>query len=98
MFLFDHLENSLDIKALNPDPQNLPRLDPKDAFLLGDPSSSTGTYTNGAHTGPTASSSNAIANVPWLRKTEYLSRESNQRAPASQESCVPSFQVVVYAF
>lgn len=29
--------------------------------------------------------------MPWLRKTEYLSREGVQRTPSSQESCVAHF-------
>lgn len=91
--------NSLAVIALNPDPNNLPRLDPKDAFLLGDPSSSTGAYTNGSNAGPATTSSNNLGNVTWLRKTEYLSRESNQRNPISQEPCVTySIPLTAHAF
>jgi len=68
---------------LNPDPLNLPQLDPRDAFLLADPSSSTGAYpVNGGSHG---SSAPPLANVPWLRKTEYISRESSQRGGGMQE-------------
>ncbi|TFK26199.1 RNA polymerase II-associated protein [Coprinopsis marcescibilis] len=68
--------------TLNPDPNNLPRVDPKDAFLLGDPSSSSSAYANGSHAGPPQSSSNSVGNVTWLRRTEYLSRESGHRLGA----------------
>jgi RNA polymerase II-associated factor 1 len=75
------------IEALNPDPENLPKLDPKDAFLLGDPSSSSAPYINGASS---SSPSTPLAHVPWLRKTEYISREGVQRSQAVQETCVLS--------
>ncbi|KAG6908957.1 hypothetical protein DXG01_002563 [Tephrocybe rancida] len=71
---FDCLwEEGGDDSELNPDPQNLPPLDPKDAFLLGD-STPSGSYTNGSI------SATPLANVPWLRKTEYISRESSQKS------------------
>lgn len=63
--------------GLNPDPHNLPKLDPKDAFLLADPSSSTGVFANGSST---PASGTQLAPVAWLRKTEYISRESSQRS------------------
>ncbi|KAG6869204.1 hypothetical protein C0993_009067 [Termitomyces sp. T159_Od127] len=63
---------------LNPDPQNLPPLDPKDAFLLGDLTQS-GSYANGS------SGSTPLTNVPWLRKTEYISRESSQRSGGQEQ-------------
>lgn len=69
----DHVKlMGLRVVGLNPDPTNLPPLDPKDAFLLGD--SSTGSYANGSST------STPLAHVPWLRKTEYISREGSQRS------------------
>ncbi|KAG6853882.1 hypothetical protein C0991_000347 [Blastosporella zonata] len=61
---------------LNPDPTNLPFLDPKDAFLVGDFSAPSGPYTNGS----SSSAATPLAHVPWLRKTEYISRESSQRS------------------
>ncbi|KAG1811506.1 RNA polymerase II-associated [Suillus subaureus] len=69
--------------TLNPDPDNLPSLDPKDRFLLSDPSASAAPYPNG----PTISGtlSPLPPHVPWLRKTEYLSREGVQRT-SSHES------------
>jgi RNA polymerase II-associated factor 1 len=74
--------------ALNPDPHDLPLLDPKDKFLLGDPSSTPGgPYTNGAST-PGASAPLPV-HVPWLRKTEYISREGVQRGSGTQEPYVP---------
>ncbi|KAF8637578.1 hypothetical protein AX17_002647 [Amanita inopinata Kibby_2008] len=69
-----------DDSALNPDLENLPKLDPKDAYLLGDPSSSTAPYVNG-QSGPSVSGpSTPLTHVPWLRKTEYISREGVQRS------------------
>lgn len=77
--------------ALNPDAENLPLLDPKDRFLLGDPSANAAPYTNG---GAPASGSGAStplpAHVPWLRKTEYISREGVQRSSSTQDMYVSS--------
>jgi RNA polymerase II-associated factor 1 len=76
-------------RELNPNAEILPTLDQKDLLLLSDPSVS---YTNG---GPSGSSSGpsapAAVHVPWLRKTEYLSREGIQRSSA-QEPCVFLYQ------
>ncbi|EIW79101.1 hypothetical protein CONPUDRAFT_59133, partial [Coniophora puteana RWD-64-598 SS2] len=75
-----------DDSLLNPDTNNLPLLDPADQALLGDPVSMPTPYTNGS---PSAVVSGVTtptpANVTWLRKTEYLSRESSQRGSTSQE-------------
>jgi RNA polymerase II-associated factor 1 len=73
------------LQALNPDPDCLPRLDPMDAFLLADPSMTPASYTNGGHlnTG-TSSVTPSPAYVPWLRKTEYISREGVQRSTAQE--------------
>lgn len=68
--------------ALNPDPSNLPKLDPKDALLLSDILSSTGIATNNL-----SGSSASMTHVPWLRKTEYISREGVLRT-SSQETYV----------
>ena len=66
--------------GLNPDPKNLPELDPKDDFLLADPSSSTGAYPiNGSQLGSINGHPTPLAHVPWLRKTEYISREGVQK-------------------
>lgn len=73
--------------ALNPDPLNLPKLDPKDAFLLSDTSSSAGITTNA---GNLNGSSPSMTHVPWLRKTEYISREGVLRT-SSQEMYVCFF-------
>lgn len=70
--------------ALNPDPSKLPKLDPKDAFLLSDISSSAGIATNA---GNLSGSSASMTHVPWLRKTEYISREGVLRT-SSQETYV----------
>jgi RNA polymerase II-associated factor 1 len=72
--------------TLNPDPENLPSLDPKDRFLLGDPSTNSTPFTNGAAPVSGSGTSTALpVHVPWLRKTEYISREGVQRASSFQE-------------
>ncbi|KAG2110388.1 RNA polymerase II-associated [Suillus discolor] len=69
--------------TLNPDPDNLPSLDPKDRLLLGDPSTYATPYTIPTTSG---TSTPLPPHVPWLRKTEYLSREGVQRTSSSHES------------
>ncbi|KDR80632.1 hypothetical protein GALMADRAFT_240977 [Galerina marginata CBS 339.88] len=74
-------EENGDDSSLNPDPQNLPKLDPRDAFLLADPSSTTNAYSiNGSTSNSSIAHGTPLANVPWLRKTEYISREATQRS------------------
>ncbi|KAJ3772663.1 RNA polymerase II-associated protein [Lentinula raphanica] len=65
-------EENADDSALNPDPNNLPKLDPKDEFLAYE-SGSSSTYMNGNHIGSSTSSTPALGQVAWLRKTEYTS-------------------------
>ena len=73
--------------ALNPDPKNLPKLDPKDQFLLGD---STGSSLFVSTTAAGSSTPHAVPTVTWLRKTEYItSREGNTRSSSSQDQYVP---------
>ncbi|KAK2463597.1 hypothetical protein APHAL10511_004348 [Amanita phalloides] len=79
-------EEGADDSALNPDPENLPKLDPKDAFLLGDPSSSATPYVNGQLGASTSITSMSLTHVPWLRKTEYISREGVQRSTTVHET------------
>ncbi|KAF7770363.1 hypothetical protein Agabi119p4_6337 [Agaricus bisporus var. burnettii] len=76
-------EEGADDSALNPDPSNLPKLDPKDAFLLSDPSTSTGITAN---VGSGSGASAPLAHVPWLRKTEYISREGISRTSSQDLS------------
>ena len=72
--------------VLNPDPDGVPSLDPKDRFLLGDPSANSTPYSNGiAPVAGSGASTPLPAHVPWLRKTEYLSREGVQRNSSIQE-------------
>ncbi|THH18046.1 hypothetical protein EW146_g2862 [Bondarzewia mesenterica] len=74
-------EEGADDSALNPDKNNLPPLDPKDQFLLLDPSSSV-SFTNGEFSrGGSGTSTPLPAHVSWLRKTEYISRESSSTGP-----------------
>ncbi|KAI0035318.1 RNA polymerase II-associated [Vararia minispora EC-137] len=62
--------------ALNPDSQHRPVLDPRDQALLLDPSSSS-SHTNGDAPRPSLRGVPATpSNVTWLRKTEYLSRDT----------------------
>ncbi|TEB33222.1 hypothetical protein FA13DRAFT_1773421 [Coprinellus micaceus] len=84
-------EEEADGSKLNPDPLNPPPIDPKDAFLLLDPSSSSGAYANGQSATPAASSNLGLANVTWLRKTEYISRDASSK----QVSNDPTKQVQV---
>lgn len=54
----------------------LPDLDPKDAFLVSDlPMSFTNKQATSSVTGAPS-----VANVPWLRKTEYISSTASTRA------------------
>lgn len=74
--------------ALNPDPRNLPVLDPKDQALLLDPGSGALDYGRGhGHHG--SGSSPVPANVSWLRKTEYISRDSS--APSNRSAAADMF-------
>ncbi|KAF9269131.1 hypothetical protein L218DRAFT_421248 [Marasmius fiardii PR-910] len=67
-------EEGADDSALNPDINNLPKLDPADELLAYDPGPSGSSFTNG-HGGTSTPSSSlpALGSVPWLRKTEYTS-------------------------
>ncbi|KAN0138192.1 RNA polymerase II-associated [Lactarius tabidus] len=75
-------EDGADDHALNPDPRNPPILDPKDQALLLDPTGgpadfgrhSCANHNHSSGTPPVA------AHVSWLRKTEYISRDSSSPA------------------
>ncbi|KAF9563912.1 RNA polymerase II-associated protein [Agrocybe pediades] len=89
-------EENGDDSNLNPDPNNLPKLDPKDAFLLADPSSSTGTYpVNGPSSSSGVTFGAPLAHVPWLRKTEYISREGMQRSTMQETKHVATAPIDV---
>ncbi|KAN0113856.1 RNA polymerase II-associated [Russula decolorans] len=71
-------EDGADDHALNPDPRNPPVLDPKDQALLLDPGSTApdyGRHHGHGHHGP--GTPPMSTNVSWLRKTEYISRDSS---------------------
>ncbi|OJT12440.1 RNA polymerase II-associated protein 1 -like protein [Trametes pubescens] len=77
-------EENGDDSELNPDPSHPSKLDPLDQFLLGDPTS-TSTPFLGPSTPGILTPSASMPHVPWLRKTEYLSRENASRASLSQD-------------
>ena len=75
--------------ALNPDLKNLPKLDPKDQFLLGDSTVGSSLFVNSTASG--SSTSHVIPAVTWLRKTEYItSREGSGRPSSTPDQYVPS--------
>ncbi|KAH8103869.1 RNA polymerase II-associated [Cristinia sonorae] len=77
-------EEGGDDPALNPDPLNPPKLDPKDQLLLIDPASISGPYNPGGAASGT-STPTPMPHVTWLRKTEYITREGVNRSSASSE-------------
>ncbi|KAI9453017.1 Paf1-domain-containing protein [Lactarius psammicola] len=82
--------------ALNPDPQNPPLLDPKDQALLLDPAGGTadfGRHHSGNHNHLNHHSGGTppvAAHVSWLRKTEYISRDSSAPAPRAAATTDPT--------
>jgi RNA polymerase II-associated factor 1 len=82
--------------ALNPDPRSPPILDPKDQALLLDPAGGPadfGRHHSGAnHNHSSGTPPVAAHHVSWLRKTEYISRDSSSpsmRAASTADLCVP---------
>ncbi|KAI0683974.1 RNA polymerase II-associated [Cytidiella melzeri] len=75
-------EEGADDSELNPDPNTLPELDPKDQFLLLDLNTSSTLY--GA-SGSGTSASASLQNVSWLRKTDHRERQGVSRLAAPQE-------------
>lgn len=72
-------KESTDVEIeLNPSATNLPPVDPKDAFMLGDGASTSGSHVNGF-----SNSQNATPQVSWLRRTEYISKEGVSKAPVT---------------
>ncbi|KAF8315308.1 hypothetical protein DL93DRAFT_2079008 [Clavulina sp. PMI_390] len=78
--LWDYDANAEEDYDTNPDLENLPELDPKDAFLLADVSGA-----------PSAEASTAAPsmNVSWLRKTEYISSSSSAGIPTATRDSRP---------
>jgi RNA polymerase II-associated factor 1 len=75
--------------ALNPNLKNLPKLDPKDQYLLGDSVGGSALFVNNVASGST--SSQTVPAVTWLRKTEYItSREGTNRPSSTADQYVPS--------
>jgi RNA polymerase II-associated factor 1 len=87
--------------ALNPDPRYPPMLDPKDQALLLDPGSSApdyGQHHGHGHHGP--GTPPMPANVSWLRKTEYISRDSSapsHRPAAADMFVISSLMIVIFS-
>ncbi|KZT66147.1 hypothetical protein DAEQUDRAFT_758940 [Daedalea quercina L-15889] len=80
-------DENADPYELNPQEDMAPKPDPKDLFLLADPTSSGPYVSNG--NGPSSSAStpapSALPHVTWLRRTEYLTREASSRPTPTQE-------------
>ncbi|KAH9893329.1 RNA polymerase II-associated [Cubamyces lactineus] len=77
-------EENGDDSELNPDPNRPHKVDPRDQFMLGDPATSAAPFLGPVVLGASTPLA-AMPNVPWLRKTEYLSREGSTRAALSQD-------------
>ncbi|RPD63949.1 Paf1-domain-containing protein, partial [Lentinus tigrinus ALCF2SS1-6] len=78
-------DESGDDSEINPDPHNLPKLDPKDQFLLGDPATSSGPFPGAGPSSGTSTPLSAVPHIAWLRKTEYSSRDGIARASLASE-------------
>ncbi|KAJ7656300.1 RNA polymerase II-associated protein [Mycena polygramma] len=78
---------------LNPDPDDLPVLDPEDAALLAELAPSAPTFGNSQM--PSGPSTPLPAHVPWLRKTEYISREGVQRSGGHEPKHIVSAPIDV---
>ncbi|KAJ7091503.1 RNA polymerase II-associated protein [Mycena belliarum] len=68
---------------LNPRESDLPLLDPEDAALLEELAPAPAAFNGHGHA-PSGPSTPLPAHVPWLRKTEYISREGVQRSGAQE--------------
>ncbi|KAF8518949.1 RNA polymerase II-associated [Hysterangium stoloniferum] len=81
-------EENADKSALNPSSLNKPELDPEDQFLVSDNFAMPGQLSNGQLPGTPSMNSPgpSTAHVPWLRKTEYISREGMHKSQSSQEA------------
>jgi len=81
-------DENADPSDLNPSEEMAPKPDPKDLFLLADPTSSGPYLPNGAGASTIASAStpSSMPHVTWLRRTEYLTREASSRPTPSQEA------------
>ncbi|KAK7025064.1 RNA polymerase II-associated protein 1 [Favolaschia claudopus] len=79
---------------LNPDPNDLPLLDPEDAALLEEVAPATPAFGTNGHSASGASTP-LPAHVSWLRKTEYISREGVQRSGAQEPKHIISAPIDV---
>lgn len=74
-----------------PDINNLPTLDPKDAWLASETAPPPSTYANNHASSSYATPAKATPSttyVPWLRRTEYISREATHRSSSNMDACV----------
>ncbi|KAF8268695.1 Paf1-domain-containing protein [Lactarius quietus] len=85
-------EDGADDRALNPDPRNPPILDPKDQALLLDPSGGPTDFGrhSGNHHNHSSGTPPVAAHVSWLRKTEYISRDSSSPAMRAASTADPT--------
>ncbi|KAJ6519086.1 RNA polymerase II-associated protein [Mycena sanguinolenta] len=70
---------------LNPDPDDLPVLDPEDAALLAELAPATPSFGHNNSQLASGPSTPLPAHVPWLRKTEYISRSEGVQRAVPQE-------------
>ncbi|KAH8832915.1 RNA polymerase II-associated [Flagelloscypha sp. PMI_526] len=84
-------DDEADDSELNPDPDNLPNIDPKDLFLLEDLGGVATLATGPPTAGPSSNAHVAPAHVSWLRKTEYLSREVSTKSASADSTLQPIF-------
>ncbi|KAJ6484957.1 RNA polymerase II-associated protein [Mycena vulgaris] len=79
-------------KELNPSASDLPVLDPEDAELLAELAPPSATFNGQTASGP---STPLPIHVPWLRKTEYISREGVQRSGGHEPKHIVSAPIDV---
>ncbi|KAJ7210565.1 RNA polymerase II-associated protein [Mycena pura] len=80
-------------RQLNPDPRDLPALDPEDVALLEEVAPPSTPFGNGNSQSASGPSTPLPTHVPWLRKTEYISREGVQRLNVQEPKQVVSASI-----
>ncbi|KZS94622.1 hypothetical protein SISNIDRAFT_453572 [Sistotremastrum niveocremeum HHB9708] len=69
-----------------PDINNLPTLDPKDAWLASETAPPPSSYANSSSSYTPAKATSTTTYVPWLRRTEYISREASHRSSSNMDA------------